>query len=76
MATVLFILEYFKLCYMKFKLLFAMPRALVRAAACVAKAERLQYFTVKGRSRLPFLWITKLYIMHWKKNLSILHCLN
>ena len=58
---------------MKFKLLFVKHKALVRAAACVAKAKSPVFCTVKVKSPLQLLWITKLYSTHWKKNLSTLH---
>ena len=56
---------------MKFKPLFVKHKALVRAAACVAKAKSPAFCTVKVKSPLQLLWITKLYSTHWKKNLSL-----
>ena len=57
---------------MNYKLPFVKPKALVRAAACVAKVKFLLYCTVKIRKQLRLLWIIKPCSMLWKKNLSIL----
>ena len=44
---------------MNYKLPFAKPKALVRAAACVAKVKFLLYCTVRIRKQLRLLWIIK-----------------